>query len=146
MWRGGNFISSLKPINMKKVFVLFGIAAFSTASAQQNDVFDIQKHLEKMLKDKKFPRAIIKPPSINYPFINHTSGRPAWEFSHILPNGDKIFLLSQDNMPCVVPGSVNTIMPNIADPEKYFESLFFRNNLPGAIPNVVSPYRFIASK
>jgi len=131
---------------MKKVFLLFGIAAFSTSSAQQKGVFDIQRHLDKMVKDKKLPKPGIKPPSINYPFINHTYQRPAWELSHILPNGDKVFLLSQDNMSCVVPGSINTNMPNIADPNKYFESPLFRNNNPGAIPNAVSPYRFIVSK
>lgn len=32
---------------MKKIFLLFGIAAFSAASAQQKDVFDIHKHLQK---------------------------------------------------------------------------------------------------
>lgn len=131
---------------MKKVFVLFGIAAFSTASAQQKDVFDIMKHLDKMVKDKKFPQAIIKPPSKNYPFINHLSQRPAPELSHILANGDKVFILSQDNMPCVVPGSTNTNMPNIADPNRYFDSPLFRKNLPGAIPNAISPYRFIVSE
>jgi len=35
----------LKILFMKKVFLLFGIAAFSSASAQQKDLFDIQKHL-----------------------------------------------------------------------------------------------------
>jgi hypothetical protein len=29
--------------------------------------------------------------------------------SYSLPNGDKVVLLSLDNMPCVVPNSLNTI-------------------------------------
>ena len=38
---------------MKIVFLLFGIVAFSGASAQQKDLFDIQKHLQKKQQESK---------------------------------------------------------------------------------------------
>jgi len=131
---------------MKKIFLLFGFAAFCSASAQQKDVFDIQKHLDNMIKDKKIPGAIFKPLQKGDKFsdarFHHTFG----QLSYSLSNGDKVYILSQDNMPCVVPGYKYVIMPNISDPDKYFVSPLFRNDTPGAIPNVVKPYRVIVSK
>ena len=37
---------------MKKNFLLFGIAAFSSASAQQKEMFDINRHIQEVLKNK----------------------------------------------------------------------------------------------
>ena len=131
---------------MKKVFLLFGIAAFSSASAQQKDVFDIQKHLDKMVKDKKISGGIFNPFNKPAPVTNYGYSPNNQKLSHILPGGDKVFLLSQDNMLCVIPRETLSIMPNISDPDKYFESPLFRNDTPGSIPNVVRPYRIIISK
>lgn len=132
---------------MKKVFLLFGMAAFSSASAQQKDVFDIQKHLDKRAKDKKNSGTIFRP-TIKSNFHLHHRLRPqVWELSHILSNGDKVYALSRDNMPCVVPDMRQfTNMPNISNPNEYFESLLFRQHIPGTIPNAVRPYRLITSK
>ena len=131
---------------MKKIFLLFGIAAFSSASAQQKNVFDIQKHLDKMVKEKKIPGRVFKPFNKPEPLTNYWYSQINQKLIHILPNWDKIYLLSQDNMPCVVPGYTQNIMPNISDPDKYFESPLFRNDSPNAIPNLVKPYRIIISK
>jgi hypothetical protein len=38
---------------MKKIFLIVAIAAFASASAQQNDIFDIQKYLEKKTAKEK---------------------------------------------------------------------------------------------
>ena len=38
---------------MKKIFLFFGVTVFAFASAQQNDFFDVDKHLRK--------KAIINP-------------------------------------------------------------------------------------
>ena len=133
---------------MKKIFLLFGIAAFCSASAQQKDVFDIQKHLNQLVKDKKFPGAVFKPFNKTRPLINYY-GYPLYSqnLSHILPNGDKVYTLSQDNMPCIVPDMKQfNNMPDISNPNEYFELLQFRNHVPGTIPNAVRPYRLIASK
>ena len=50
----GIIVASFKSSLMKKVFLVFGIAAFSSASAQQKDVFDINRHIRGFL-DKKTP-------------------------------------------------------------------------------------------
>lgn len=133
---------------MKKVFLLFGIAAFTSASAQQKDVFDIQKHLDKIVKDKKFPRAVTGPSVKSTDLIDHRFFSYERKPFYTLHNGDKVYVLSGDNMPCVVPDmSQFTIMPNISDPNQYFNSPLFKNNTPGTIPNAVKPYRLIiASK
>ncbi len=132
---------------MKKVFLLFGLAAFSSASAQQKDVFDIQKHLEKMVKEKKNSGTVTNPFQKNNFLLHHLSRPQVWELSHILSNGDKVYTLSQDNMPCVVPDMRHyTNMPNISNSNEYFETLLFRQHLPGSIPNAVRPYKLIVSK
>jgi len=131
---------------MKKIFLLFGMAAFCSASAQQKEVFDIQKHLDNMIKDKKIPGGVFKPFNKPTPITNYWYYPNDQKLSYISPNGDKIYILSQDNMPCVVPGYTQNIMPNVSDPDKYFESSLFRNDTPGSIPNVVRPYRIIVSK
>ncbi len=146
---------------MKKMFLLAGIIAFSVASAQQNDIFDIQEHLTKknqlnkeLAKDNLFKyhvscfgnykqydilvskhgMEVLKArtktkvlselinsnkvdsiPENNMVFNFSSMGTnepfPLAKFSHTLPNGNKIYLLPQDNMPCVVPGMEEFNMP-----------------------------------
>lgn len=38
------------------------------------------------------------------------------ELSHTLPNGNKVYALPQDNMPCVVPNTSVANMPTVAPP------------------------------
>ena len=45
---------------MKKVFLLLGIAGFTTASAQQKDVFDINRYLKKKNAEKSITIPKIK--------------------------------------------------------------------------------------
>ncbi len=133
---------------MKKVFLLFGIAAFSTASAQQNDLFDIQKHLQKKQAEEKkniTNGSVVLP--FNNPFISidpYLENKPL--ASYTLPNGDKVTISCLDNMPCVAPADMSQFnMPNVSNPQKFFESLALRKKMPGTIPNVSSP-RAIISK
>ena len=130
---------------MKRVFLLFGIAAFCSASAQQKIVFDINKHLQGLMNKKKNSSTVIKPFKTNK-FYNIGSHKSILKLSHTLPNGDKVFTQSQYNMPCIIPDLRQfTAMPNISNPNVYFESLLSRQQLPGTIPNAVRPYRLIAS-
>jgi hypothetical protein len=132
---------------MKKVFLLFGIAAFSAASAQQKDLFDIQKHLqEKLDKDKK----VAKKNKISFPFStlfisSTTDFKDNSLSSYFLPNGDKVIILSLDNMPCVQPDMQQfQIMPNV-----FYEGQFNYaplKALPGQIPNGSVPFKMIVSK
>ena len=130
---------------MKKIFLLLGITSCYAAASQQKDVFDINRHIQE-LQRKNIPlQGKIKSPvpEIKYFSLNNIFTAPVGKYSHSLSNGDKVYTLTIDNMPCVVPGITNNIMPNISYPENYFESPLFKNNTPGSIPNAVKSYRLI---
>jgi hypothetical protein len=130
---------------MKKVLLLLSISAFTSASAQQKDVFDIQKHLEKgFLEKKKIPGTLFGPLGKSNHIFNFPFEPQSWKMSHILSNGDMVYLLPQDNMPCVVPATTQFIMPNVSISENFAESNRIKQTMPGIIPNAGIPYkRFI---
>ncbi len=128
---------------MKKVFLLFGISAFSAASAQQNDVCDVNKHVQDFLK-KKHGIQKNNTPSLIDNFYTNINTETLSKLSYTLSTGDKVYILPVDNMPCVVPGYFQNNMPNISNPNIYQNSPLFRNNTPGTIPNAVKPYRLIS--
>jgi len=130
---------------MKKVFLFFGIAAFSSASAQQKDVFDINRHIQEVLRNRNTSVRGVETFKTDQVFINSSTGSKP-KLSQILPNSDKVYTLRQDNTPCVVPDMSQFNMPNISNPSEYFESLPFKQHLPGIIPNAVIPYQLITSK
>jgi hypothetical protein len=131
---------------MKKIFLLFGIAAVSSASAQQKDVFDMNRHIQGVLKNKNSSGTGGKIFEADNIYRNKLSQSQP-KLSHILPIGDKVYILSRDNMPCVVPDMGQfTSMPNISNPKEYFSSPLFKNNTPGSMPNALQPYRLIDSK
>jgi hypothetical protein len=128
---------------MKKIFLLFGIAAFSSASAQQKDVFDINRHIRGFLDKKTSPEKEIKPPVINN-FISIVPYQQGMKLSYVLQNGDKVFILPNSNMPCVVPDMRQfSIMPNRSNPNEYFEFRLNKQNIPGNIPNAAPPFIII---
>ena len=134
---------------MKKIFLLFGVAAFSSATAQQNDLFDIQKHIQKkQAEGKKAAEKKLILSSFFRPFENYnryTTNKP--DLSYILPNGDKVVILGQDNMPCVVPDMRQfQNMPNLANKEQFNFNYSPQKVLPFQIPNGSIPFRMIASK
>lgn len=115
---------------MKKIFLVFGIATFSTASAQQKDVFDIQRHLQKLTADKKKPGVNLQ----NQPLFEFRQLPP--NILNSLPNGDRIMILPGDNMPCVVPGKTYLYFtPNLAGANQPLLLLAYQRKQPGAIPN-----------
>jgi hypothetical protein len=129
---------------MKMIFLLLGVAGFSAASAQNKDLFDIQKHLQKNHGGNK--KIVEKRNFLKQSFIISPFARPGTRLSHILPNGDKVMLLSQDNMPCIVTDLKQFNMPNLSDPKEYFLSLPLINKRPGSIPNAVDPRKLTSSK
>ena len=136
---------------MKKVFLLFGIAAFSAASAQEKDLFDIQKHLQmKQAEDKKNNTIKLVPPFLRTvaPTSNfYMPNKP--ELTYTLENGDKVITLGQDNMPCIVPDmSFFKSMPNSGYAGNYYPNNLFtiRQRELGQIPNGALPFRIIDSK
>jgi len=132
---------------MKKIFLFFGIAAFSSASAQQNDLFDIQKHLQKkQTEDKKKAKSNSLVLPFNKPIIytNPSLGNRQ-QSSYTLPNGDKVVTTSPYNMPCIQPDMRQyQTMPNVAYGNPFnFSPL---KPQPGQIPNGAGYYQMIVSK
>jgi hypothetical protein len=135
---------------MKKLLVIAGLAAFSFASAQQKDIFDIQKYLQKKQAEEKLQkmkdRFIPSNPSNPKFYLPESLYPPQARLSQTLPNGNKIYLLPMDNMPCIVPDK-DQYADNMPPAPKKFE-LFDtqqRNNRqqPGAIPNPAYPWKII---
>ena len=98
---------------MKKIFLVLGLTGIcSTAFSQQEDFFNVQKHLQNKAKqDKKAGNM----PVVRYLTLSLqktvTFSKPV--FSHFLPNGDIVYFLPVDNMPCVSPDMTRyRAMPN----------------------------------
>ncbi len=135
---------------MKKVFVLFGIAAFSGVSAQQKDLFDIQQHLQKKqveVKKSAEKRTYTLPFFKQFNYKNLYSENNAGS-NYTLPNGDVVFTSPIDRMPCVRPNMNNfQVMPNLADGKPLSSYNYYPDKfLPGQIPNGSLSYRMKASK
>jgi hypothetical protein len=95
---------------MKNILFIICILSFSVASAQ--------------IKSKPFIKAI--PPNAKF-LQQPQSFLSGVTLSHTLPNGNKVYLLPQDNMPCVVPdmsqfdgGVVKPVIPNYTIPNPAF--------------------------
>mgnify|MGYP003541660680 CR=1 FL=1 len=135
--------------NMKKLSVILIFTGISfAASAQQNDFFDIQKYLQKKRKETK---PAIKPlfvkPSIQNQFVFQADNvNSHGKFSLTLSNGDKVYLLPQDNMPCITPGISQYNTRNLSGLNKYNSIPVFPDNTPGSIPNAVIPKRIIIAR
>ena len=132
---------------MRKVFLFIGLAAFTAASAQQNDLFDIQKYLlkksddnNKLFENKNIDMPFKKPFIYNPPPINNNPVE-----TYTLSNGDKVVISSLYNMPVVQPDMRQfQRMPNLAYEGQfnYYPQLV----LPGQIPNGSKPYSMITSR
>ena len=133
---------------MKIIFVITGIISLTTASAQQNDFFDPQKHLEKKNKSK-FQPLIRKLSQTNPDFpksstTNNLSPQLGAKLSQTLPNGNKVYLLPTDNMPCIVPDMSHFNMPTTGTLLNYFvDKSPERKNFPSQIPNSITPWKII---
>ena len=133
---------------MKKIFFFVSIIAVSFASAQQNDFFDIQKHLQKKLAEEKLQKMKDQfiPSNPSNPIIHLTLNPPQARLVQTLPNGNKVYLLPLDNMACIVPDK-EQYADNMLLPSKKFE--LFNNQkqnyrqMPGTIPNPVYPWKII---
>lgn len=126
---------------MKKVFLLLGIAGFTTASAQQKELFDINKHLQKKNAEKPIATPKIKPGfQRGNPFQFKPSKNSA-KYYLVLPNGDKVYRSPEYHMPIVVPDmrQFNT-MPN-AIIEKSIATIF-TTRIPNAAPPFTIPPMF----
>ena len=112
---------------MKKVFLFFGIAALTGAAAQNKDLLDINKHLEKKIN-------LTNGKGLFTQKMHKTSGIEINKSVQVftLPNGDRVLSSPKYNMPVVIPGNSYVYnMPTRFVPS-YRDSL---SKLPGRIPN-----------
>ena len=120
---------------MKKIFLAAGILAFSFATAQQNDFLDIQKQIQKKLKEdqkQKLREQLLSFQNVHR-LTSQQSTLPQAKFLQVLPNGNKVYALPQDHTPCIVPDMKQFNMPNITR----------RNDVSGRMPNAIIPYKII---
>lgn len=115
---------------MKKILFFASLLFSFIVSAQQSEFFNAEKHLQKHNTGKKEMLIFKSTPSLL--FKRNISPLP--EISYTLSNGDKVFALPTDNMPCVKPDmSQFQAMPN---PGKDFFTNFYRQKRKaGTMPN-----------
>ena len=98
---------------MKYLFLLAGLAVFGFASAQDDALHYFQKKLNQQNKALILPE--YQPPFSLLPQQNHVS--PQKEHSYILTDGNKVTILTLDNMPCIKPAMSQFNMPNAGMPD-----------------------------
>jgi hypothetical protein len=95
---------------MKKIFLIAGIASFSVAAAQNNPSPKIQVIPPKPKNNiSSLPKFYVVNPK--------TRLIDGAKLLNTLPNGNTVYALPQDNMPCVVPDVSQYNMP-VVTPEK----------------------------
>lgn len=107
---------------MKKILFFAGIVAFSFVSAQKNDSLDIQKLLQNRWKQEQQNKLREQNPLLKKVEIKTFSlpVSPQARLSHKLSDGSNVYLLPQDNMPCLEPDmNKYNNMPNLASQKKY---------------------------
>jgi hypothetical protein len=131
---------------MKKILLAGGLFSFISAIGQQDDFFDIENHLEKKSGEKRY-RSFnrLYPDRPNNPIFQslNRSSQSMATLSHILPNGDKVYLLPMGGMPCIVPDMKQFNMPLAGNKGDYLQSLPGKAPQAGRIPNAITPYRMI---
>ncbi len=120
---------------MKKIFLFLFILAYSFASAQQNEFFNIQKYMQKKQAESKKTQFKIQPFTNNLITSFHPSSLQP-QLMYELPNGNKVYALPQDHMPCIKPDMSQFNMPNSFKQKPYRPFLL---KTPGIIPNPAVP-------
>ncbi|MEO5562603.1 MAG: hypothetical protein ABIR18_04190 [Chitinophagaceae bacterium] len=119
---------------MKYIFLLLAIATFGVVSAQDNHYSPwLKKHKKQDFKKQLLPRydAVTGPRFVPE---NRILSLPLPQAKNIqtLPNGNRVYALPQDNMPCIVP-NMNEYRNRSITIQPY------HYNGPGAIPNPARP-------
>lgn len=118
---------------MKKVFLFFGIAALTSAAAQNKDLLDINKHHEKKgnLTNRK---------GFLTQNLNTTTQVEINKLVQVftLSNGDKVMSSPKFNMPVITPGNNYIYNMSTRFMPSYKDSL---SKIPGRIPNGSNEYK-----
>ncbi|MEQ1676923.1 MAG: hypothetical protein ABL876_09495 [Chitinophagaceae bacterium] len=125
---------------MKRVFFSVCIFGCYTAAAQQNDIFDIQKHLQ---QKKSVTGDQLQPDLLAMKPAGTISVLPEQYLTYTLSNGD-IVTYGNGSMPCVKPDmELFSIMPNVNRANDNAIPLLPQ---PGQIPNGAVPKIRILTK
>lgn len=131
---------------MKKLILVFGLGGFFSASAQQQELFDISKHLRNKNTNnpilKKIPSLPYQPSSPDLDPLIGFKTQPLIQFYNV--NAEKVVPFY--NIPCVKPDmNLFKLMPNpglLTFPSKQLP----HNLLPGDIPNAAWPRNHLVRK
>jgi len=110
-----------------KLFFLFIVFAIShqSFSHQPGIGIDTIQWFNKIPKD-----------SLHWLALNQVPAFPQAKLLHVLPNGNKVYKLPNDNMPCIVP-----------DESMYHYNMpAVKGKITGMIPNAVPPVPIIPRK
>jgi hypothetical protein len=120
---------------MKKVLLIAGIATYSFASAQEKGqpYWKVVPPLSK--------KVIPLPPGNNFSTQSLTLP-PGIQLLGSLPNGNKIYALPQDNMPCVIPDMSQYNSMPVVKPDLSLYNMPNLANPNGKKPGVISPEKF----
>jgi hypothetical protein len=122
---------------MKKLLLMAGIITSGAAFAQKDNDNNIT--LFRFRQQENIDSFRIKLENLApIPQENLVSSLQG-KYSHSLPNGNGVYLLPQDNMPCIVPGQQHSTMPNIAGPK----DRIIPPPQPGHIPNPGRKWKII---
>jgi hypothetical protein len=135
---------------MKYLLVIAGMLSVGTVIAQNPNI--TQDRLKKFKSNVPVLKAPLLKPFISSDPYSVQKAFASTDAYVVLANGNKMYRLSQDNMPCIVPDIMQYSMPNLADkkinPQFYFDPYGIPNPaLPNATKPVIPPdFYFIPQK
>ena len=103
---------------MKYLFLIAGILVSGFVSAQNDEVYYLQKQLKKLQQKKINPLYKHQPLAALLPQKDKLLSKK--DVAYTLPNGNKVSALYQDNMPCIVPDMRQFNMPNAGSPDMLY--------------------------
>jgi hypothetical protein len=124
---------------MKKVFLAASVLGTLVASAQQDDFFDIQKHLKKKAESKNPLANIYTQPHVQSwqsgttPFS--TSDRKNLYLELIRKRKHSLNRQALGSMPCLTTDLTAYNMPNCFNPTSAIAKFLQPGELPGKMPN-----------
>ena len=111
---------------MKKLFLFACIFSFGYTMAQTKNNDKLREKIKSLQDSGKVVYVVPNSP--------HTLLESQAKLSHVLPNGNKVYSLPLDNMPCIVPNMEQwKAMPNTSNNKSYL--LDTRRKVPKLIPN-----------
>jgi hypothetical protein len=132
---------------MKKLFFVIAIATFSFASAQDKQTFWVKPlPLKPNLKTDS-----LAPLPYNRNIVhNPQSLIEQSKLLHSLPNGNKVYALPLDNMPCIVPDISHYSMPVVKPDINHFNmpnpAIPPKNKIQGMTPEKLKELREFLNK